>query len=103
MQEGLGAIITPDAWGLSTKLGDVEKSAERKSKRLLQSYIPSETESRYGALTGGSPVGGEFEEAEYLASQFGGQRQFGRDVGDIYGQYDEDFFGRLSDFITNLG
>ena len=87
----------------STKLGDVEESAERESKKLLQSYIPSETESRYKTLMGGSPVEGELAEAEYLAIQFGGQRQLGRDVSDIYGTYEEDVFGRLSDFISNLG
>ena len=105
LQEGVGVMggVSPEAWGLGTKLGDVEESAERESKQLLQSYIPSETESRYKALAGGSPVEGELAEAEYLAQQFGGQRQLGRDVGDIYGQYEEDVFGRLSDFISNLG
>ena len=105
LQEGLGVMegVSPEAWGLGTKLGDVEESAERESKKLLQSYIPSETESRYKTLMGGSPVEGELAEAEYLASQFGGQRQLGRDVSDIYGTYEEDVFGRLSDFISNLG
>lgn len=105
LQEGVGVMggVSPEAWGLGTKLGDVEESAERESKKLLQSYIPSETESRYKTLMGGSPVEGELAEAEYLASQFGGQRQLGRDVSDIYGTYEEDVFGRLSDFISNLG
>lgn len=104
MKEGRGAMISPDQWGLGTKLESAETDVESTSKALLESYIPSERASRYKTLTeGGGIEESELAESEYLSSVFGGHRQYGRDVRDIYKQYGEDFFGRLSDFIADLG
>ena len=104
IQEGMGRMGSiSERFDLKGQLASEEMDVERESRKALQSYIPREITSRYGALqAGGGGDLGEADEAKYLANLSAGQRRRGRNVRSIYGELEDKMFGGLGDWIKNM-
>ena len=97
----MGAIS--EKFDLRGQLAGEEMDVERAGRKALQSYIPREISSRYGALQAGGDSGaGEAAEAKYLAELSKGQRRRGRNVRSIYGELEDKMFSGIGDWMGNI-
>ncbi len=105
LQEGFKAVPTAESWGLSRKIGDVQKSGQRRMQSAREGYVPTEMATRYGTLQGkpGAKQRGEQLEQAYTSDIYGTQRGMGRDISKLYEDYEGDFFDSISSWLSNIG
>jgi hypothetical protein len=104
LQEGFKATQSPDAFGYGQKISDIQTTGKRDIKSAYESYIPTETLSRYGALQNipGAEQAGEAKEIAYLSDIYGIKRGTGRDVRETQKDYEEDWFSGIENWLSNV-
>ena len=102
--EGYKAAPTPESWGYGQKISDIQTTGKRDIKSAYESYIPTETLSRYGALQNipGAEQAGEAKEIAYLSDIYGIKRGTGRDVRETQKDYEEDWFSGIENWLSNV-
>ena len=105
LQEGFKAVPTSESFRLGRKIGDIETAGKRELKSAREGYIPGEILSRYGALQGkaGAQQKGEQLEQAYTEDIYGVQRGMGRDVRSTYEDFEDEWFGGIESWLSNIG
>lgn len=105
LQEGFKALPSSEEFGLDRKIGDIETAGKRELKSAREGYIPGEILSRYGALQGkaGAQQKGEELEQAYTEDIYGVQRGMGRDVRSTYEDFEDEWFGGVESWLSNIG
>lgn len=101
LQDAFKAAPTAEKWGLDRKIGDIEASSERGIGSAREDYLQSELQRRYG----GKKLDEKdmLERASYESDIYGLQRQVGRKRRGLQRDYEEDWYGGISNLMKNLG
>ena len=101
LQDAFKAVPSAEKWGLDRKIGDIEASSERGIGSAREDYVQSELQRRYG----GKKLDEKdmLERASYESDVYGLQRQVGRKRRGLQRDYEEDWYGGISNLMKNLG